>query len=78
MSIDSSAVGDLLLRSNRAISVEPNLIAGANDMKMNNGHYRHYLCQQKSLPTHYDSTSDINHPFPLDQSVCRLMNIIRN
>lgn len=32
------------------MSVEPNLIAGGKDMKMNQGHHRHYLCQQKSLP----------------------------
>jgi hypothetical protein len=45
-------MNDLFIRSNRAVSVEPNLIAGKNDM--NNGHVRHYLCHQKSLPD--DST----------------------
>ena len=41
---------DFFIRSNRAMSVEPNLIAGGKDMKMNNGHHRHYLHHQKSLP----------------------------
>jgi hypothetical protein len=58
---------DLLLRSNRAASVESNLIAGGNDMKMNNEHYRHYLCQQKSLPNHYEDTIDINRQYHSEQ-----------
>lgn len=57
-SVDSS-IDDLFTRSNRAVSVEPNLIAGGNDMKMNNGHYRHYLCQQKSLPNPSTTTASI-------------------
>ncbi len=73
MSIDNSTVGDLLLRSNRAVSVEPNLIAGGNDMKMNNGHYRHYLIQQKSLPNgsinQYDSTSTMNRQFTSSETI---------
>jgi hypothetical protein len=36
-------------------------------MKMNNGHYRHYLCQQKSLPNHYDGTTEINRQYHSDQ-----------
>lgn len=72
-SVDSS-IDDLYLRSNRAVSVEPNLIAGGNDMKMNNGHYRHYLCQQKSLPNETTTSIEtINRGFTssetIDQSV---------
>jgi hypothetical protein len=57
--VDSS-MEDLFLRTNRAVSVEPNLIAGGNDMKMNNGHYRHYLSQQKSLPNEFTSSETID------------------
>ncbi len=70
ISIENATIDDYLQRSNRAVSVEPNLIAGGNDMKMNNGHYRHYLCQQKSLP---NESSTINRQFTssemLDQSM---------
>jgi hypothetical protein len=63
-STGDSSFDDLFLRSNRAVSVEPNLIAGVNDMKMNNGHYRHYLCQQKSLP---------NEPFTSSETIDQSM-----
>jgi len=66
MSIDNSTVGDLLLRSNRAVSVEPNLIAGGNDMKMNNGHYRHNLIQQKSLP---NGSATMNRQFTSSETI---------
>lgn len=73
MSIDNSTVGDLLLRSNRAGSVETNLIAGGNEMKMNNGHHNHYLIQQKSLPNgsinQYDSTSTMNRQFTSSDTI---------
>ena len=73
MSIDNSTVGDLLLRSNRAMSVEPNLIAGGTDMKMNNGHCRHYLVQQNSLPNRstspYDSSTTINRQFTSSETI---------
>jgi len=74
--IDSS-IDDLSLRSNRAVSVEPNLIAGGNNMKMNNGHYRHHLYQQKSLPngstSQYDSTSTMNRQFPSSETIDQSM-----
>jgi hypothetical protein len=87
LSIDNSTVDDLLLRSNRAVSVEPNLIAGGNDLKMSNGHYRHYLCQQKSLPnestSQYGSSATMNRQFAssetLDQSISTSsQNLIMN
>jgi hypothetical protein len=61
-------VDDLFLRSNRAVSVEPNLITGGN------GHYRSYLSQQKSLPNESStSITNINRQFisseTMDQSI---------
>ncbi|CAF0842774.1 unnamed protein product [Adineta steineri] len=83
ISIDNSTVGNLLSRSNRAISVDPNLTTRNNDMKMNNGHYRHYLHQQNSAPngslTPYDSSITINRQFTssdtIDQSKLSSQNI---
>ncbi|UJR08785.1 hypothetical protein I4U23_013041 [Adineta vaga] len=76
MSIDNATVGDLLLRSNRAVSVEPNSIAGGNDMKLNNGHYRHYLIQQKSLPngsiSSHESSTTINRQFTSSDTINQL------
>ena len=76
LSIDNSTVGELLLRSNRAVSVEPNLIAGGNDMKMNNGHHRHYLLQQKTLPTgsknQYESAVTMNRQFTSSETIDQL------
>jgi hypothetical protein len=60
LSNGNSSIEDLFLRTNRAVSVEPNLIAGGNDMKMNNGHCRHYLIQQKSLPNEFTSSETID------------------
>jgi hypothetical protein len=61
ISIENATIDDYLQRSNRAVSVEPNLISGGNDIK--------YLYQQKTLPTgstiHYDSTTKINKLFTL-------------
>ncbi|CAF1054326.1 unnamed protein product [Adineta ricciae] len=73
---DNSAVGDLLLRTNRAISVEPNGIAGGNEMKLNNGHHRHYLIQQKSLPngstSRCESSTTINRQFTSSDTINQL------
>jgi hypothetical protein len=50
-----SSIDDLFIRSNRAVSVEPNLI--------NNGHHRHYLCHQKSLPNESTILPNENNRF---------------
>ncbi|CAF3112977.1 unnamed protein product, partial [Rotaria sp. Silwood2] len=50
LSVDDSTVDDLLLRKNRAVSVEPTLNRGNNDIKIKNGHNHHYLHHQRSSP----------------------------
>ncbi|CAF1278248.1 unnamed protein product [Rotaria sordida] len=85
LSIDNSTVDDLLLCTNRAVSVEPNFI-NSNNIKINNGHNYHYLCQQRSLPNEstdsYDSTEIINRQFTssetMDQSIKSSPNIMIN
>lgn len=58
---ENTTVDEYLKRSNRAVSVEPNLISGANDIK--------YIYQQNTLPPgstiNYDSTIKINKQFTL-------------
>ncbi|CAF0950659.1 unnamed protein product [Rotaria sp. Silwood1] len=86
LSIDNSIVDDLLIRTNRAISVEPNLISSNNDIKINNGHNYHYLCQQRSLPNEsinsYDSIGIMNRQYTssetIDQSIKSSPNIMMN
>ncbi|CAF0955304.1 unnamed protein product [Adineta steineri] len=61
ISIENATIDEYFKRSNRAVSVEPNLISGGNDMK--------YLYQQKTLPNRsiiqYDSTTKMNKQFTL-------------
>ena len=73
MSIDNATVAGPMLRSIRAMSIEPNLVAGGNDLKLNNGHQRHYLIQQKSLPNGstglYDSSATISRQFTSSETI---------
>ncbi|CAF2685304.1 unnamed protein product [Rotaria sp. Silwood2] len=87
LSIDNSTVDDLFIRTNRATSVEPNLPSNnSNDIKINNGHNHHYLCQQRSLPNgstdSYDSTGTMDRQFTssetIDQSIKSSPNIMMN
>ncbi len=57
ISIENATMDEYFKRSNRAVSVEPNLISGGNDIK--------YYYQQKNLPIDYDSTTNINKQFTL-------------
>lgn len=61
ISIENATVDEYVKRSNRAASVEPNLISGGNDIK--------HFYQQKTLPNgstiQYDSTTIVNRQFTL-------------
>ncbi|CAF4350701.1 unnamed protein product [Rotaria sp. Silwood2] len=61
ISIENATIDEYLKRSNRAVSVEPNLISGGNDIK--------HFYQQKILPNgstiQYDSTIITNRQFTL-------------
>ncbi len=72
ISIENATIDDYIKRSNRAVSVEPNLISGGNDIK--------HIYQQKTLPNgstmQYDSTTIMNKQFTLssdkiDQSISK-------
>jgi hypothetical protein len=62
ISIENATIDEYFKRSNRAASVEPNLISGGNDNIK-------YYYQQTSLPTggtiQYDSATKINKQFTL-------------
>ncbi|CAF1231648.1 unnamed protein product [Rotaria sordida] len=61
ISIENATIDEYLKRSNRAVSVEPNLISGGNDIK--------HFYKQKTLPNgstiQYDSTIITNRQFTL-------------
>jgi len=61
ISIENATIDEYFKRSNRAASVEPNLISGGNNIK--------YHYQQKTLPNRsnmqYDSTTKMNRQFTL-------------
>ncbi|CAM4960039.1 unnamed protein product [Rotaria socialis] len=83
---DDSTVDDLLLRKNRAVSVEPTLNRGNNDIKIKNGHNHHYLHHQRSSPNgsihSNDNTVKMNRQFTssetIDESITISESIIMN
>ncbi|CAM2727726.1 unnamed protein product [Rotaria socialis] len=86
ISVDDSTVDDLLLRKNRAVSVEPTLNRGNNDIKIKNGHNHHYLHHQRSSPNgsihSNDNTVKMNRQFTssdtIDESITISESIIMN
>ncbi|CAF3311779.1 unnamed protein product [Rotaria socialis] len=86
LSVDDSTVDDLLLRKNRAVSVEPTLNRGNNDIKIKNGHNHHYLHHQRSSPNgsihSNDNTVKMNRQFTssetIDESITISESIIMN
>ncbi|CAF1252083.1 unnamed protein product [Rotaria magnacalcarata] len=86
LSVDDSTVDDLLLRKNRAVSVEPTLNRVNNDIKIKNGHNHHYLHHQRSSPNgsirSNDNTVKVNRQFTssdtIDESITISQSIVMN